>query len=165
MQDFRNTQHYISQINATPTPEEYYAEGYQLLRQCLSESQAVLRAPFTTSPPAAEGDAEAEREQLQRQVICCRPLCHCNQLIPSSQYPSRRQLSPFASATSLLACYSSPTMGECTKHNLTGALAGRFAKRCPAATRHDASYSKCADHPSEPASLTSIAGTRYHHRP
>ena len=65
VQDFRNLQRLISQIRTTPTPEEYNGEGYVLLRQCLSEGQAVLQAPFSTSPGTPEGDPEQEKMHLQ----------------------------------------------------------------------------------------------------
>jgi len=64
MTDFRNLQYYIAQIRATPTAEEYYLEGYSLLRQCAAEAQAVLAAPFaaTTTPPG--GNVEQKKAQL-----------------------------------------------------------------------------------------------------
>lgn len=65
VQDFRNLQHYIAQIRTTPTPEEYYGEGYVLLRQCASEGRAVLDAPFSTSPHPPGGDPEEEKKHLQ----------------------------------------------------------------------------------------------------
>lgn len=65
MTDFRNLQYYLSQLRATPTAEEYYLEGYSLLRQCASEAQAILDAPFSASTTAPSGDSEREKQQLR----------------------------------------------------------------------------------------------------
>jgi hypothetical protein len=65
MTDFRNLQHYLVQLRATPTAEEYYLEGYSLLRQCTSEAQAILQTPFSGSAGAPTGDPERERQQLR----------------------------------------------------------------------------------------------------
>lgn len=65
MSDFRNLQHYLNQLRATPTAEEYYLEGYSLLRQCMSEAQSVLQKPFAAGTGATSGDPEREKQQLQ----------------------------------------------------------------------------------------------------
>ncbi|UPX20174.1 uncharacterized protein EKO05_0010415 [Ascochyta rabiei] len=65
MTDFRNLQHYLSQLRATPTAEEYYLEGYSLLRSCASEAQTILQTPFSASTGASTGDPERERQQLK----------------------------------------------------------------------------------------------------
>lgn len=65
MNDFRNLQHYLVQLRATPTAEEYYLDGYSLLRQCSSEAQAILQTPFSGSSGASSGDPEQERQQLK----------------------------------------------------------------------------------------------------
>jgi hypothetical protein len=65
MTDFRNLQHYLVQLRAAPTAEEYYLEGYSLLRQCSTEAQAILQAPFAGNHGAATGDPEQERQQLR----------------------------------------------------------------------------------------------------
>ena len=65
MTDFRNLQYYLNQLRATPTAEEYYLEGYSLLRQCTAEAQAILDAPFSASSTAPGGDTEREKQQLR----------------------------------------------------------------------------------------------------
>lgn len=65
MTDFRNLQHYLSQLRATPTAEEYYLEGYSLLRSCASEAQTILQTPFSASTGASSGDPEREKQQLK----------------------------------------------------------------------------------------------------
>lgn len=65
MGDFRNLQYYLSQLRATPTAEEYYLEGYSLLRQCAAEAQSILETPFAASSGAPGGDPEREKLQLR----------------------------------------------------------------------------------------------------
>ena len=65
MSDFRNLQYYLTQLQATPTAEEYYLEGYSLLRQCISEAQTILQTPFSGGTGAATGNPERERQQLK----------------------------------------------------------------------------------------------------
>lgn len=67
MNDFRNLQHYIAQIKAEPSPEEYYEEGYAILRQCLADAQAVLTAHYNSGAlQVPTNNGECERRQLQR---------------------------------------------------------------------------------------------------
>ncbi|CAI6334201.1 unnamed protein product [Periconia digitata] len=65
MSDFRNLQHYLVQLRASPTAEEYYLEGYALLRQCASEAQSILAVPFAANSGAAGGDPERQKQQLR----------------------------------------------------------------------------------------------------
>lgn len=65
MTDFRNLQHYLVQLRPSPTAEEYYLDGYSLLRECMSEAQAILQQPFSAGAGAATGDSERERQQLK----------------------------------------------------------------------------------------------------
>lgn len=70
MADFRNLQYYIAQIQANPPPEDYYLEGYTLLRACVIEAQAILASPYACG--AAEhpqGEPETEKSQLQAYVL------------------------------------------------------------------------------------------------
>jgi hypothetical protein len=67
MNDFRNLQHYIAQIKANPSPEEYYEEGYAILRQCAADAQAVLTAHYDSGLlQVPTNNGECERLQLQR---------------------------------------------------------------------------------------------------
>ncbi|KAF2025708.1 hypothetical protein EK21DRAFT_116562 [Setomelanomma holmii] len=65
MTDFRNLQHYLVQLRASPTAEEYYLEGYSLLRECTTEAQTILQIPFAGHNGAATGDPEQEKQQLR----------------------------------------------------------------------------------------------------
>ena len=64
MTDFRNLQYYLSQLCSNPTAEEYYLEGYSLLRECTTQAQAILAQPFSASPSSG-----AERDQLRRIIL------------------------------------------------------------------------------------------------
>ncbi|KAI8930963.1 hypothetical protein NX059_011975 [Plenodomus lindquistii] len=64
MTDFRNLQHYLVQLRVTPTAEEYYLEGYSLLRECTTQAQSILQQPFSGAG-AATGDPEREKQQLK----------------------------------------------------------------------------------------------------
>jgi hypothetical protein len=65
MSDFRNLQYYIAQIQSQPTAEEYYLEGYALLRQCSAEAQAVLDRQYQATVPNPGGNAERQKAQLR----------------------------------------------------------------------------------------------------
>ncbi|KAI9778454.1 MAG: hypothetical protein M1839_008100 [Geoglossum umbratile] len=71
MNDFRTLQYYISQTKANPTrPEEYYEEGYVILRQCVADGQAVLSSNFNASDPvASSANGDREKAQLQRIML------------------------------------------------------------------------------------------------
>jgi hypothetical protein len=66
--DFRNCQYHISSLQANPPPEEYYLEGYALLRQCMAEAHALLNLDYNHSPQNPEGDAETEKALLKLYV-------------------------------------------------------------------------------------------------
>ena len=65
MSDYRNLQYYLAQLQATPAPEEFYLEGYALLRQCIAEAQALLNTPFQAAAPAPGGNPERQKQQLR----------------------------------------------------------------------------------------------------
>ena len=65
MTDFRNLQHYLSQLRATPSAEEYYLEGYSLLRACSPEAQTILQTPFSATTGTSPTDPEREKQQLK----------------------------------------------------------------------------------------------------
>lgn len=66
MEDFRNLQRCLSQIEATPTADEYNWPAFVLLRQCSSEGLAVLQAPFVPTNSSPDGDVEREKDHLAR---------------------------------------------------------------------------------------------------
>lgn len=69
MSDLRNLQHDIARIQLDPLPEDYYLEGYMLLRNVVIEAKAVLAFPYTFgygSQP--QGTAETAKVHLQAYV-------------------------------------------------------------------------------------------------
>ena len=69
MNDFRTLQFHIAQHQVQAPQEDYWEEGYVVMRQCAAESQAILATHF--NPGAIQGavaDGEHERMQLQRSV-------------------------------------------------------------------------------------------------
>ncbi|KAL9000544.1 MAG: hypothetical protein Q9169_000837 [Polycauliona sp. 2 TL-2023] len=67
MTEFQSIQRRIAEYSPNPSPDEYFEEGYEVLRQCRAEAQAVLVAPYPlevagTSSPSGE----SEKRQLQR---------------------------------------------------------------------------------------------------
>lgn len=69
LSDFRNLQHFIAGIRANPSAEEYYEQGYVVLRQCAAEAQALLAQPFDSHALEPDGDEEEEKAQLKQYVI------------------------------------------------------------------------------------------------
>ncbi|KEQ92673.1 hypothetical protein AUEXF2481DRAFT_7413 [Aureobasidium subglaciale EXF-2481] len=69
LSDFRHLQHFIANIRANPSAEEYYEEGYCVLRQCAGEAQALLNQPFDCQGPEPDGNDEEEKAQLQRVMM------------------------------------------------------------------------------------------------
>ena len=67
MNGFRVLQRGISELQVNASTDAWYQEGYQILRQCRAEGQAVLAADYVTDSlhvPSAPG--EKEKRQLQR---------------------------------------------------------------------------------------------------
>ncbi|KAG7009108.1 hypothetical protein G7Y79_00003g009760 [Physcia stellaris] len=65
--DFHLIQRRMAQYEATPSPDEFHEEGYEILRQCRAEAQAVLATPFQNELlQVPRGPDEAEKRQLQR---------------------------------------------------------------------------------------------------
>lgn len=67
MNVFQVLQRRISEIQVNPPVDDYFEEGYEILRQCRAEGQAVLAADFASEllhVPSAPG--EQEKRQLQR---------------------------------------------------------------------------------------------------
>jgi len=68
MTDFRNLQRHLASVRVTYAPENHNLEGYVVLRQCMSEAQAILNQPFQSSSVHPRGDEEQEKTQLRQYV-------------------------------------------------------------------------------------------------
>ncbi|MCJ1227699.1 hypothetical protein MMC12_004355 [Toensbergia leucococca] len=70
MADYQRLQHQISLYQANAPLEDYYEEGYAVLRQCTAEALAVLTADYDTGllqvPTAPE---QQTMQQLQRVLL------------------------------------------------------------------------------------------------
>jgi len=69
MNDFRNSQYHIANLQANPSAEDYYLEGYAWLRQCIAEAQALLNQAYGHAPQDPDGDAETEKSLLKLIII------------------------------------------------------------------------------------------------
>jgi hypothetical protein len=67
IQDFRNLHIHLSQMNVTAPSHEHHLVGYEILRACVAEGQAVLVQPFASTNTAAS-TPESQRRQLQALV-------------------------------------------------------------------------------------------------
>jgi hypothetical protein len=65
MNDFRNLQYYLVTLHAQPAPEDYYLEGYAVLRQSIADGQAVLASQYSHTAQHPQGDVEVEKAQLR----------------------------------------------------------------------------------------------------
>ncbi|KAL8783094.1 MAG: hypothetical protein Q9213_004851 [Squamulea squamosa] len=66
MIEFQSLQRRIAEYAPNPSPDEYFEEGYEVLRQCRAEALAVLVVPYPEQSPAPSGSADPEKLQLQR---------------------------------------------------------------------------------------------------
>ncbi|KAL8946814.1 MAG: hypothetical protein Q9222_006839 [Ikaeria aurantiellina] len=70
MTDFQILQRRIAEYAPNPPPEDYYEEGYEVLRQCRAEAQAVLVVPYPVDlSQVSSGLGEQEKRQLQRIIL------------------------------------------------------------------------------------------------
>ena len=70
MNGFQILQRGISEIQSNSSSDDWYEEGYEILRQCRAEGQAVLAADYVADllhVPGAPG--EKEKRQLQRYPV------------------------------------------------------------------------------------------------
>lgn len=65
VEDFSSLQRQINQISATPSADDYNAQGYALLEECKRTARGVLAQPFAQTNPPPNGDPEQERQHLQ----------------------------------------------------------------------------------------------------
>ncbi|KAI9817030.1 MAG: hypothetical protein M1832_004747 [Thelocarpon impressellum] len=71
MSDFRTLHHGIAALNNVRA-DDSSAHGFQLLRRCVADAQAVLQASFfdvAQTSPRGVGDEEREKAELQRVLI------------------------------------------------------------------------------------------------
>ncbi|KAJ5674134.1 hypothetical protein N7462_009573 [Penicillium macrosclerotiorum] len=69
LNDYRTLLLHISQQQADASADDYYEEGFVLLRDCHTSAQRLLSANYHPCPVTGRGDAETEKAELQRVII------------------------------------------------------------------------------------------------
>lgn len=64
--DYRTLLLHISQQQVDVPAEDYYEEGYTVLRECHAAAQQLLSANYQPCPVTGQGSAETEKAELQR---------------------------------------------------------------------------------------------------
>ncbi|MCJ1265731.1 hypothetical protein MMC22_005611 [Lobaria immixta] len=70
MNDFQRLQQYLMQPQPSPSADDYYEEGYEILRQCRAGASALLAAQY--DPDLQQGPNESDevvKRQLQRVLL------------------------------------------------------------------------------------------------
>lgn len=79
MNDYRTLLLHISQQQADASPEEYYEDGFTVLRECHAAAQRLLSANYQPCPVTGTGNAETEKAELQRYAAALSPQLHIQQ--------------------------------------------------------------------------------------
>ena len=69
LNDYRTLLLHISQQNVDAAPEDYYEEGFVVLRECLAAAQSLMAANYHPCPVTGQGNAETEKAELQRDLV------------------------------------------------------------------------------------------------
>ncbi|KAL8693962.1 MAG: hypothetical protein Q9218_001320 [Villophora microphyllina] len=70
MTDYHGLLQRIAEYAPNPPPEEYFEDGYEVLRQCRAEAQAVLVVPYPVDlSHIPNGSGDQEKRQLQRIIV------------------------------------------------------------------------------------------------
>lgn len=64
--DYRTLLVHIPQQNVNAQPDEYYEEGFVVLRECLTAAQSLMTAHYHPLAVTEPGNAETEKAELQR---------------------------------------------------------------------------------------------------
>ncbi|KAI4275909.1 MAG: hypothetical protein L6R38_005783 [Xanthoria sp. 2 TBL-2021] len=70
MTEFQSLQRRIAEYSPNHSPDEYFEEGYEVLRQCRAEAQAVLVAPYPVElSDASSISGDSEKRHLQSIIV------------------------------------------------------------------------------------------------
>ncbi|PLN85862.1 hypothetical protein BDW42DRAFT_133785 [Aspergillus taichungensis] len=70
LNDYRTLLLHISQQNVQVPAEDYWEEGYAIIRDCLGGAQALLNSNYSPAiPPACSSSDETEKLELQRVIL------------------------------------------------------------------------------------------------
>lgn len=64
--DYRTLLLHISQQQVEVSQEEYWEDGFVVLRESLASAQTLMSANYQPCPVTGQGDAETEKTELQR---------------------------------------------------------------------------------------------------
>ncbi|KAJ5155602.1 hypothetical protein N7492_008405 [Penicillium capsulatum] len=67
--DYRTLLLHIPQQNVQVSAEDYYEEGFAVLRECLAAAQNLMAANYHPCPVTGQGNDETEKAELQRVII------------------------------------------------------------------------------------------------
>lgn len=115
--DYRTLLLHISQQNVEPSQEEYWEDGFVVLRESQASAQTLLSANYQACPITGQGNVETEKAELQRYIYTFPPpnlqSCHhVTTLTASLQSHTGQQRTPIPSAQDLPARRRSPAMGH-----------------------------------------------------
>lgn len=66
LSDFRTLQYYITSAQCDPeNPDDYYTDGWAILRQCAIDGHHILECAADTRVPVAQG---GEEEQMKAEL-------------------------------------------------------------------------------------------------
>lgn len=66
--DYRTLLVHISQQQIDTPQEEYYADGFVILRESLASAQTLMTANYQPCPVTGQGNAETEKAELRRYI-------------------------------------------------------------------------------------------------
>lgn len=64
--DYRTLLVHISQQRVNPSQEEYWEEGFVVLRKSLDDAQVLMSANYEPCPVTGQGNVETQKAELQR---------------------------------------------------------------------------------------------------
>lgn len=67
--DYRTLLLHISQQQVEPSQEEYWEDGFVVLRESLASAQTLMSANYQACPVTGQGNVETEKAELQRVIL------------------------------------------------------------------------------------------------
>jgi hypothetical protein len=114
--DYRTLLVHISQQNVEPSQEEYWEDGFVVLRESLASAQTLMSANYQPCPVTG-GNAETEKAELQRYTHPS-PATNDIKLTPSQGHTGRQRTS-IPSTQDLPPRRRSTTMGHDPRQHST----------------------------------------------
>ncbi|OQD63314.1 hypothetical protein PENPOL_c009G07563 [Penicillium polonicum] len=67
--DYRTLLLHISQQHVEPSQEEYWEDGFVVLRESLASAQTLMSVNYQACPVTGQGNVETEKAELQRVIL------------------------------------------------------------------------------------------------